>query len=316
MPMPLLPLRVGPRLKTGLRLGERTDLELGMLLMAAAMLVVPGMDAIAKVLSATLSPGEVGFVRFLLQTVTLGAVLVVRRGLKWPGRDFPYLAVSGVFLAGAILCLFWALKHMPIANAIAIFFVEPLVLTVFSAVFLRETVGWRRVLAVCVGLLGALIVIRPNWQAFGAVAVLPLITAVLFAAYLTTTRHLGARHSGLVMQFWAGLFAALTLGIGLGVGEAQGIEVLSFAMPTGWEWGLLLALGVLSTAGHLTIAVAFRRAPASVLAPFQYLEIINATLLGWLIFGDFPDLLTWTGAAIIVGSGLYVFSRERRLAKL
>lgn len=315
MPVPILYKRFGQRLKTGLGIGARSDVETGMILMATAMLMVPAMDAIAKVLSQHISPGEIGFLRFLLQTMSLGTVLAMRRGLYAPGRDFPWLALSGVFLAIAIVCLFWALKFMPIANAIAIFFVEPLILTLFSALFLREQVGWRRVAAVGVGLLGALIVIRPNWEAFGWVAVLPLITAVFFAAYLTATRHLGSRHSGLVMQFWSGSFATLTLGVALAVGEVANIEPLRITWPVGWDWALIAALGLLSTVGHLTIAVAFRRAPASVLAPFQYLEIINATLLGWLIFGDFPDALTWTGAAIIVGSGLYVFSRERRLAK-
>lgn len=117
------------------------------------------------------------------------------------------------------------------------------------------------------------------------------------------------------MQLWAGVFGFLTLVIAIAFGEAASIPVLDPSWPNAGEWLLLAALGAIATSGHLLIVGAFRRASPSILAPFQYLEILGATLLGVLIFGDFPSFTTWIGIAIIVASGLYVFHRERRLAQ-
>ena len=289
------------------------NVELGIGLMAAAMLMVPGIDAIAKILSATLAPGQVAWGRFVFQTAVLLPFMCLTRRRLLSGQAGIH-AARGALLAGAILLLFWALKYLPIANAIAIFFVEPLILTLFSAVFLGERVGARRLTAVAVGLIGALIVIRPNWAAFGWAAVLPLGTAVCFAGYLTLTRHSAATGEPLAMQLWAGIFAALVLSITILLGEGFAIAPLDPVWPGLRDWLLLLALGVLSAIGHVMLAFAFRHAAAGILAPFQYLEIISATLLGLLVFGDFPDAITWAGTALIIGAGLYVFLRERRLA--
>ena len=116
------------------------------------------------------------------------------------------------------------------------------------------------------------------------------------------------------MQFTAGLFGALTMTAALWFGLETGTSILMPAWPTAREWLLLAGLGVIATSGHMLIVHAIRRVGASLVAPFQYLEIISATLLGLIFFGDFPDATTWLGVAIIVGSGLYVFFRERRAA--
>jgi len=293
---------------------RQRNVEKGMALMALTMVLVPGIDAVAKLLSATLPPGQVACGRFVFQTaILLPLMLLTRRRIRsgQPGVH----AARGVLLAGAILLLFWALKYLPIANAIAIFFVEPLVLTLFSAVFLGESVGLRRLGAVGVGLVGALVVIRPNWAAFGWPAVLPLGTAVCFAGYLALTRHSAAAEEPLAMQLWAGLFAALALGVTVAIGAGLDIPVIAVTWPGAREWGLLVLLGLLSALGHVMLAFAFRYAAAGILAPFQYLEIISATLLGVLLFGDFPDPMTWAGTAVIVAAGMYVFVRERRLAE-
>jgi drug/metabolite transporter (DMT)-like permease len=285
-----------------------------MAIMAAAMLLVPLLDALAKLLTATLSPGQIGLGRFAVQTVVLGAVVLVRRrGLR--SRPVPLHLLGGALLAGALVLLIWALAHLPLANAIAIFFVEPLILTLLSALVLGERVGPRRLLGCAAGFVGALVVIRPNWAAFGWASVLPLAAALCFAGYLTVTRHLAVTADRLEMLLWMGgggtvVLVALTL-----LGHAADVALLALAWPDRHESTLLVGIGVLSAATHLMVAHAFGRAPASILAPFQYLEIISATALGVLLFGDFPDALTWIGTAVIVGSGLYVFHRERRLAR-
>jgi drug/metabolite transporter (DMT)-like permease len=293
--------------------GVRARLELGMGLMALAMMIVPGIDAIAKLLSATVAPGQVAWGRFVFQTLLLLPLMVAMQrplGTRQPGIH----AARGALLAMAVGLLFWSLQYLPIANAIAIFFVEPLILTLFSAFFLGEPIGRRRLAAVCVGLAGALVVIRPNWAAFGWASVLPLGTAICFAGYLTLTRHAAADEDPLVMQLWAGVFAALVLSIALAAGAGGGIPVLAAAWPGLGAWGLFLAMGLLSAIGHVLIGHAFRLAPAGILAPFQYLEILSATVVGLLVFGDFPDPVTWLGTGIIVGAGLYVFLLERRPA--
>ncbi len=283
-------------------------------LMTVTMLMVPGIDAIAKVLSDTMAPGQVAWGRFVFQTgVLLPLMLILRAriGTAQPGIH----AARGLLLAGAILLLFWALKYLPIANAIAIFFVEPLILTLMSAAFLGERLGKRRLAAVALGLVGALVVIRPNWALYGWAAILPLGAAVCFAGYLTLTRHAAAAEHPLAMQLWAGLFAALGLSATILIGEVWALAVIDPSWPAVREWALLLGLGLLSAIGHVMLAFAFRFAEAGILAPFQYLEIISATLLGLILFGDFPDALTWLGTAMIVAAGLHVFVHERSRAR-
>jgi S-adenosylmethionine uptake transporter len=292
------------------------DVEKGMLIMAVAMLLVPGMDAIAKLLAATVPPGQVAWSRFLFQTVFMLPVLLIwRRDLMKTRMQIGPQALRGALMATAALCFFWALKHLPLADAIAVFFVEPLLLTLFSALFLGEPIGWRRVSAAVVGFGGALIVIQPTWEIFGWTALLPLGAAGCFAGYLTLTRYLAPRHSAVGMQLWAGVFGTLVLSLALAVGATFDLPVIDPVWPTAGEWGFLVALGALGSVAHMMVVFAFRHAAAGVLAPFQYLEIISATLLGLLIFGDFPDATTWMGTAVIVGAGLYVFHRERKLAR-
>lgn len=291
----------------------RENAETGMLLMTGAMLLVPTMDVFAKLLSDTQSAAQVAFCRFLFQTTVLAIILLMARQLRWPRGHLRHLVGAGGLIGAAIVLFFWAIKYLPIANAISIFFVEPLILTIFSAVFLGEKVGWRRVLAVLVGLVGAMVVIRPNWSAYGWPAVLPLGTAFCFAGYLIIIRHMSSSLSGVQTQAWIGFFAMLALGGVLLVGTVWPAEPLVFHPAGVHELTLLLGLGLVATIGHFVIAQAFRYAPASVLAPFQYLEIIGATILGYLVFDDFPDAMTWLGTGIILAAGLYVFNRERRL---
>lgn len=284
-----------------------------MALMFLAMLVVPGMDAIAKWLSASISAGQVVWCRFAFQTLMLLPFFLATRG-KFILRDMPFHAARGALMVVGTIMFFTALKHLPIADAIAIFFVEPLILTLLAALFLHEKVGWRRLSAVCVGFAGALIVIRPNFEEFGWPAMLPLAAATTFSIYLIITRTVSQREDPIRMQFYSGIFGGLitTVLIGFGIGFAW--PVLTPSWPTSFEWGLLFALALVSTVTHLMVVYAFQRAPAGLLAPFQYIEIFGATLLGLFIFGDFPDALTWVGVGIIVGSGLYVFHRERKIA--
>ncbi|WP_439527736.1 DMT family transporter [Pannonibacter sp.] len=289
------------------------DIFHGILFMIAGMGVVPVMDVLAKVLAGHIPALEVSFARFFFQAlITMIIALVWTRSLSTlrPQRWGVNL-LRGALLSGATLAFFTALKVMPVADAIAIFFVEPMILTALSAVILKETVGPRRWAAVGVGLVGAMLIVRPSFAAFGASALLPLVTATLFAFYLIITRKLAGEDSLLSMQFTTALGGGATLGVVLLVAATTGIGGFALVVPGSLDLLMMVAIGLISFISHGFIVRAFALAPASVLAPFNYLEIVSATLLGYLVFRDFPDLPTWGGIALIVASGLYIAHRER-----
>jgi drug/metabolite transporter (DMT)-like permease len=210
------------------------------------------------------------------------------------------------------LLFFVAVKYMPLADVFAIYFVEPLMLTAMSAVFLGEKVGWRRWTAIVVGFGGAMIVIQPSYAVFGTTALLPIFCAFLFALYLFLNRAIGDADPPLTMQTISGLGGTLLMGAvlaGASFGDFAEFEPSLPANPG--QLALLIALGAISGYGHLLVVQAFRKAPVSVLAPFQYFEIISATALGLIFFHDFPDSGKWLGIAVIIGSGLFVLWRER-----
>lgn len=281
-------------------------------LMTAAMLIVPMMDIIAKYLSAALPALEVTFGRFFFQfLICLGLALAVRRTFWLRARQPGVNLLRGVLLATASLSFFTAVKYMSVATAISIFFVEPMVLTVLAALILKEQVGLRRIGAILVGLAGAMIILRPNLAEIGAVSLLPVFTAVVFAFYLLINKLYPAEDDLLTIQFGAGLSGALLLGCALLIGSWASVDGYAFVLPTGPQTLLLMLIGLISFAAHGLVVAAFQRGSASLLAPLQYIEIVGATLFGYLVFSDFPDGPTWIGICLIVGSGLYIAHREQ-----
>jgi len=171
-------------------------------------------------------------------------------------------------------------------------------------------------LAAIVGFGGALLVIQPSFSQFGAVSLLPICTALLFSVYLILTRKYGIGDNPINMQFYSGLGGMIFCASALFIGEVGEITDLMITIPQSYEAiGWILVIGLIATVGHLMIVNAFSMAPASILAPFQYVEIVSATILGLLIFGDFPSPSKWLGTAIIIGSGLFIFWREQGAGK-
>ena len=284
-----------------------------MILIAAGALMAPAAHAIAKGLGDTMSAGQTSCARFFLQLVFLLPWVWAgyRSGvIQWPSLAH---AVRGLLIAATSLLFFWALSTMPLANCAAIFFVEPLLLTAISALFLGEQIGWRRITAVAVGFIGTLIVIRPSFEMAGAAALLPLLAALCFALYLAITRHQAPRETALAAQFWICVFSAIALAVAIAIGSHASAAVLQASWPSLREASLLAGMAVIALITQRLAIHAFRLAPASILAPFQYLEILGSIAFGALIFGDLPDALTMLGTAIIIGSGLYVFRREQVL---
>ena len=290
-----------------------------MSLMVIAMLIIPGMDIIAKWLATRfeMAPASITFSRFLVQIVLMALLIVIRtKSFRVSVQNSMFNILRGLLIGAASMLFFISVKYMPVADAISIFFVEPIFVMFLSWIFLKERVGWRRLLAAIVGFGGALLVIQPSFSEFGSVSLLPLCTAILFAFYLILTRKYGVDDDPMKMQFFSGIGGVLFCATAIGFGEIVGIEDLKYTLPTQIQvFGLLFLIGVIATLGHLMIVLAFSMAPASILAPFQYVEIVSATLLGLLIFDDFPNSSKWLGTAIIIGSGLFIFWREQRDSK-
>ncbi|MFT5221123.1 MAG: S-adenosylmethionine uptake transporter [Planctomycetota bacterium] len=285
-----------------------------MAMMIVAMLVLPGIDAIAKWLSDSMSSGQVTWSRFFFQIIFM-APLLLRTSGTWITPALPLHALRGALIAVATLFFFTGLKYLPIADAISIFFIEPLLVTLLSAVLLKEKVGWRRFSAIGIGFIGAVIIIRPTFAEVGWPVLLPVGAAVCFSFYILLTRKLVAVEDPIRLQFFAGVFGFIVMSGAMIFGTTQQIDVITMVSPDFSQWQLLALLGLIATGAHLLVAYAYKHAQVGVLAPFQYIEIIGATVLGLIFFDDFPDPITWLGVSIIVGSGIYVFHREAQLER-
>ncbi len=299
-----------------------------MLLLVFAMLLLPLMDTAAKSLSTDydLAPASVGLGRFAGQFtfVLLGIALsrtILTRRLQ-PDRPRPTLMparplihmVRGALHGGGSMLFFVAVKYMPLADTIAVFFIEPMILLALSALFLGEYVGWPRRIASAIGFCGALLVVQPSYELFGAVALLPLLAALMFAVYLLITRRFSAGEHPVTMQLWSAAGGMITIGACIVLGELLGGVDYRFTLPNlRDEIALIAVMGVISTASHIAVVMAYQLAPASVLAPFSYLEIVSATIFGYVVFDEFPGGLQWVGIVIIVGTGFFIFLRERHL---
>lgn len=292
-------------------------------LMAFAMVLVPLMDVIAKHLGeGAMAPGSVALGRFVAQLgILLGVVTALHRRPGAQPRFRPAAPrvhlTRGALHGGSSLAFFVSVKYMPVADAIAVFFVEPMILLGLSALFLGEVVGWPRRIAAVIGFLGALLVVQPSYELFGPVSLLPLLAALLFAGYLAVTRRFADDEHPLTMQIWSAMGASALISIALVVGELAGFTDYQFTLPaTRNAVGFVLLIGLISSMAHIAVVIAFSFAPASVLAPFNYLEIVSAVLFGYLVFQDFPGGLQWIGISIIVATGVFIYLRERHLERL
>jgi drug/metabolite transporter (DMT)-like permease len=259
-----------------------------------------------------MSPGQVTFYRFFFQFVCLLPLALAAPTALFKAKRPWMNLLRGMLHAAASLLFFVAVKYMPLADVFAIYFVEPFMLTMMSAVFLGEKVGWRRWLAIVVGFGGAMIVIQPSYAIFGWTALLPVVCAFLYTIYLFLNRAIGDADTPLVMQTMAGFGGTLLIAATLAATSGSGAADFEISLP-GSLLGLLLLvlLGSISGYMHLLVVRAFRLAPLSLLAPFQYFEIISATVLGYALFSDFPTASKWLGILIIVASGLFIIWRER-----
>lgn len=288
----------------------------GILLMVGFSLIAPLMDSMAKLIGDAVAVGQIAATRFVVQSALLLPLAVLMGCMHRPEpAEMGLHLVRSTLLMVATAFFFTAVRFMPIADAIAIFFVEPFILTLLGGWLLAEQVGPRRYVACIFGFGGALLIIQPSFKELGLVALLPLVTALCFAFYMILTRRMATRMHPITLQVYTGL-AALVIAVPiLWVFDGSGIGPLDPSWPAPRELKLLAALGIIATISHICISFALSLAPASVLAPLQYLEIVGATIFGYYIFGDLPEVMTFVGIVLIVGSGLYVFLRERAMQR-
>ena len=290
---------------------QEPNQAVGALQMCAAMLIIPFLDVFAKLLGVTHGPFEITFWRFFMQTVLMLPFVMTLRLWRVPAGTLVLQAVRGLLLAAATVFFFAALQHLPMAEAIAIFFAQPMILTMLSVFLLGERIRARRITAILFGLAGTIIIVQPSVLVFGWAAVLPLGSALSMALYMVLTRRLADDVNPYQMQLLGSIAAMIALGAIVLVGSLLSIPGATMSALSLQEIWWVVGMGIAATLGHAFIVLAAGKAPASLLAPFQYVEIIGATTLGYLVFGDIPASSTILGVGIIVASGLYLFHRER-----
>ena len=270
----------------------------GITLMIGAMLVVPFMDALAKLLSSHYPVLQLVWARFFFHFLLVlpialwryrGAVLAAPAPMMQVGR--------GLFLMGATICFFAAIRTIPLADAIALIFFDAVIIVILSGVLLNEKVPPGRLVASVAGLGGVLLIVQPGFGNFQWASLLALAAAFFFALYFLSTRHLSGNTPPLVMLAWQGV---------------GGFVVMSAVVPLVWvtpspaDFAMMVALCLIGASGHLLLIRAFQYAEASLLAPFLYTEIIMQVLLGYWLFGDLPNRWAIAGIVLIIGVGVYL----------
>jgi drug/metabolite transporter (DMT)-like permease len=290
----------------------------GIVLMLVFCVIAPLLDVASKLAAEGGVPvGQITTARFLVQgALMLPVVLAMGLTLRLSRRALAFTFLRAAFLILSTYSFVSGIAVMPVADALAIAFVEPFILLILGSLIFGDQVGPRRIAACAVGFGGALLVIQPSIQVFGLVALWPLGTAFFFAFYMLVTRSISAYMHPVAMQFhtsWTGLLLCLPV---MALADGSGITSLDPVWPAGWNWLWLFGVGFWAAVSHMAMTYALKYTPSATLAPLHYSEIVTAVALGYLIFGDFPNAMTWAGIAVIVASGLYIIHRERLSARL
>lgn len=280
----------------------------GLLLAAGGFALLSVGDAVAKSIAGEWSPVAVAGLRFVIGAAALSAILWWRQGASSFRPTHPWLQVArGASLAMATLFFFTSIFLMPLAETMALTFVSPIFVALLSKPLLGEPVKPVVWLVSAMALAGVALILRPNFAELGWVVVLPLITAFFFALMVIANRASAGQGSALAMQAYIALVAAPILVAAAFLGRASGIEILAFGWP---DWTVITRcafVALTASCAHWLVFLATTRAGAASIAPMTYVQMLVATLLGWWLFSDIPDLLTLAGAAIIIGAGLLLW---------
>lgn len=275
----------------------------GIAMMCLAMVCFASMNAFVKGLRADGLPiVEIVWGRYFFHMVLILLVFAPRVPEFVTGPDRGLQLARSVLVLAATSTMVVSVGLMPLADVVAITFIAPLLITALSVPLLGEKVGLRRWIAVLVGFAGMLVIVRPGTGIFGTAALLPVLVTVFYAFYQIITRIISHRTNPAASAFFTAFVGAVL---------ASMVVPFFWQTPTLEQWAMMFASGLLGGAGHWAIVIAYQRADAPLVAPFAYSELISATLLGLVFFGDFPDVWTFVGAGIIAASGIYILHRER-----
>tara|TARA_Y100000992_G_C21258429_1_gene489861 strand:- start:104 stop:961 length:858 start_codon:yes stop_codon:yes gene_type:complete len=268
----------------------------------SAWVMLPIMDGFAKYLSSDLPVLQITWARYFFTVAFTLPIMVLffKKNLVW--TDKPKLQlIRGLILLTANICFFYSISVISMAKALTLAFIAPLIVTAFSPIFLNEKVGYKRWLAVIIGFIGSLVVIRPGFVEINLASIAALGTGIMYGFYLIITRKLSTTDNPLLTLLLTGVVGAV---------------IISCLMPIVWvkptlnQWSMMAAIGVFASIGHLFLILSLKFADASKLAPFSYFEIITNVIIGYYFFSDFPDSWTILGLLIIVFSGIYIYRRE------
>ena len=272
-------------------------------LFSVAMMIFSSTDGAAKYLSSDITPQQIIFLRYVIVLILILLFCICRGQRNLFKTAQPKLQIlRGLLLAVCSLIFCFALKHLPLELCAAISFVSPLFVTALSIPLLGERVGLRRWIAVLIGLLSVLIILRPGGVTFQLAMLLPLGSSLCWAMALILTRLMRDSEQALTVLAWSSL---------VGVVAVSPLVWPVWQMPNSSQWMILILLGVFNGLGQYLVIRAFMRASASLLAPFSYSIIIWSMLIGLIVFNSFPDGITLVGTAILIAAGLYIWYREK-----
>jgi drug/metabolite transporter (DMT)-like permease len=272
-------------------------------LMLTAIMLFTVVDGLSKYLTLDYAPIQVVWVRYLAMLILLVPLALRRREAQlWRTRRLRFQAARGACVAVSALLFVSGLAYLPLAQATATGYVTPLFVTALSIPLLGEQVGIRRWSAVIVGFAGVLVIVRPGTAQFEFAALYPVLSSLAWAFNMILTRKMGLIDPPITTLLYTALIGALLTG-------GPALAVWHPVAPLGWA--MLGIGGGLNLVGQYFSVRAFSHGPVSMLAPFSYSSIVGATAIGVVVFGNFPDPWTWVGAAIVIGSGIYTWHRER-----
>ena len=286
----------------------RSDNIRGIIAMLLAMAVFVVNDTLMKIAAGHLPIGEAIFMRGLL-TTAIGGLLIAGSGMlrALPHALSPMVICRAAADLGGTITFLSALVHMPMADIFGILQFTPLAVTAGAALFMNARVGWRRWTATTIGLIGVLIIIRPDGSAFAPHTVLAMVSVLFSAARDLLSRSVPAGVPPLIIVTTSAAVVTLVcLGLGL---------VETWTQPSPATTLILVAAAAAVLAGQYGLVAAMRTGDIAVVAPFRYSIILWATLAGYLVWGESPDLASWVGIGIVTSAGLYTFLREQRLAR-
>jgi drug/metabolite transporter (DMT)-like permease len=277
------------------------------LLIVGAVACFSVSDTISKTLASRYPIPLLVWARWAAQVIAMLLWLAPTMGLSMVHtRQLPMQLVRGVLLIASSLFFISALKFLPLAAATALNYLTPTIVIVIAIAFLGERLTVARGAFVLAGLAGMLMIVRPGAEIFNAASLFAIMSACSYALYQVTTRMLAGEDPRVTLFYPALVGVAIMTVVWPWFGSEIHVEWADVA--------LMLALGILGTIGHFMLILAFSRAPASALTPFTYVHLVFATSIGWLVFGDLPDAVTFGGMALIAGSGLLLTWHERRRA--